>query len=154
MLREVCLVGSFWFRKQKLRLGASSWVGGCPGLAVDSRAVDSVTVSLELSSFSLLQSLLSLRMDSELSLVMNYYAERTDCSAFTLREIPGAGRGLVAVRDIPAGQSVLCSQSAVRGPCARAPAQCLNCLKLLQPATNNQCRKCLLQVCSESCSAG
>ena len=56
-------------------------------------------------------------MDSEgeLSLVMKYYGERTDCSAFTVEEIPGSGRGLVAVREMRAGETVLVSQSAVRG---------------------------------------
>ena len=92
--------------------------------------------------------------ESELSLVMKYYSERTDCSAFTVKEIPGSGRGLVAVRKMRAGEKVVVSQSAVRGPCARAPAQCVNCLKLLQPSPSTQCRRCLLQVCSEGCSQG
>ena len=77
---------------------------------------------------------------------------------FRVAEIPGAGRGLVATRDILAGETVLSSQAAVRGPCAvsggGAGSQCVNCLKLVQPGAGRQCSKCCLNVCSEACRAG
>ena len=81
---------------------------------------------------------------------------------FRVAEIPGAGRGLVATRDIMAGETVLSAQAAVRGPCAVSSAggggggggQCVNCLKLIQPGASRQCSKCGVTVCSDVCRAG
>ena len=79
---------------------------------------------------------------------------------FRVTEIPGAGRGLVATRDILAGETVLSARAAVRGPCAvpggggGGGTQCVNCLKLVQPGAIRQCPKCCLNVCSDVCRAG
>ena len=94
-------------------------------------------------------------MTAEICLLIEKFTSgRADCSAFTVSDIPGAGRGLVAARDVARGETVVSAQAAVRGPCARAPPQCVNCLRLVQPSARTQCRKCLLLVCSEACSEG
>merc|ERR1712241_909401 len=81
----------------------------------------------------------------------------TPDAPFRVSEIPGAGRGLVATRNIMAGETILSCEAAVRGPCAvsgAGGAQCVNCLKLVQPGASRQCSKCCLLVCSERCRAG
>lgn len=79
---------------------------------------------------------------------------------FTVQEIPGAGRGLVAVRDISKGQMILESLPASLGPQAdtfleddESPQyQCLQCWKLLKNRYN--CPRCRLPVCDFICSTG
>ena len=56
--------------------------------------------------------------------------ETATCGPFRVQQIPGAGRGLVATRDIARGELVLYSEAAASGPCARSPAQCVVCLVL------------------------
>ena len=81
----------------------------------------------------------------------------TPDAPFRVSEIPGAGRGLVATRNILAGETILSCEAAVRGPCAvsgAGGAQCVNCLKLVQPGASRQCSQCCLLVCSERCRTG
>ena len=42
-----------------------------------------------------------------------------DDPVYRVVEVPGAGRGLVATRDIAKGELVLNAGAAVTGPCAR-----------------------------------
>jgi len=72
-------------------------------------------------------------------------------SSYKVVEIPGAGRGLAATRDIDKGEVILNSIACVTGPCARCPPCCVACLKLISPSQHNMCPKCLLLVCSTTC---
>ena len=54
-----------------------------------------------------------LRIDSEVKMV----APENPC--YKVTSIPGAGRGLVATRDIAKGELILSDGAAVTGPCSR-----------------------------------
>merc|ERR1711970_791029 len=45
------------------------------------------------------------------------------CSPYKVVEIEGAGRGLVATRDITKGEHIMTTHAAAMGPCARTGAQ-------------------------------
>jgi len=76
------------------------------------------------------------------------------CSPFCVVEVEGAGRGLVATRDINKGEHILTTVPAATGPCARTPPQCVNCYVLVSPSSSLVCPKCSLLVCSAQCSTG
>eukprot|EP00092_Neocalanus_flemingeri_P003775 GFUD01004063.1.p1 GENE.GFUD01004063.1~~GFUD01004063.1.p1 ORF type:complete len:492 (+),score=147.83 GFUD01004063.1:26-1501(+) len=74
------------------------------------------------------------------------------CSPYRVVEIEGAGRGLVATRDIARGEHIMTTMAAGTGPCARTAPQCVNCFLLLSSA--QFCPRCNLLVCSAGCSNG
>ena len=45
-------------------------------------------------------------------------SEAEDC-VYKVTDIEGAGRGLVATRDIEQGELILVAEAAITGPCAR-----------------------------------
>ena len=64
------------------------------------------------------------------------------------------GRYLVATRNIKQGEVILHEEALVLGPYTRSKPQCLNCFKLINPQTRQDCLKCGFPACDEKCMEG
>jgi len=73
------------------------------------------------------------------------------CAPYRVEALEGAGRGLVAVRDIKKGELIFTCFPAALGPTARTSVpQCVACFSLLPNPLH--CSKCGLNVCGERCA--
>ena len=75
-----------------------------------------------------------------------------DCCPFKVVNVEGAGRGLVASRNIETKEVILINFPAVIGPQTGSGTICLNCF--LKQSSSLTCPACSLPVCSPSCSNG
>merc|ERR1719323_731735 len=76
------------------------------------------------------------------------------CGPLVVSDVPGAGRGLTAARDVERGELILSVSPLATGPLynphSKRSLQCVQCYKHLQKP--HHCQRCRLPVCSSSCS--
>ena len=81
---------------------------------------------------------------------LRLHRPNTKCFPFRVGKIEGAGRGLVASRNIRARETVLTEVAGVKGPGLVTSPVCPSCLAPVKPPLL-PCSRCSLPVCSPAC---
>jgi hypothetical protein len=80
-----------------------------------------------------------------------------DCLPWTVAEVPGKGRTVVATRDIKPFQTIILDRPAIVGPFDDASsllALCLECSARLEDGHGQPCSQCSLPLCGTACEGG